>query len=78
MTTLIRYDAARKGCEFFKYDTGNLRYVGFYGDWRAKRTLRAALRWEVLPYLKRPQSAEDRFQVVDLDPAPKAFAAPVS
>jgi hypothetical protein len=41
------------GCEFFKDDSRKLRYVGFYGDRRTKRVLRAALRWEVLPYPKR-------------------------
>jgi hypothetical protein len=64
-----------EGCEFFKDDQRKLRYVGFYGDKRTKRLLRAALRWEVLPYQKRVQSPEDRVQVVDLDPAAKAFAA---
>jgi hypothetical protein len=64
-----------EGCEFFKDDMRKLRYVGFYGDKRTKRLLRAALRWEVLPYLKRVQSHEDRVQVVDLDPIPEAFAA---
>ena len=64
-----------EGCEFFKDDQRKLRYVGFYGDRRTKRILRAALKWEVLPYLKRPQSPEDRVQVVDLDPAPTTFAA---
>ena len=64
-----------EGCEFFKEDRGKLRYVGFYGDRRTKRILRAALRWEVLPYPKRAQSPEDRSQVVDLDPIPKTFAA---
>ena len=42
-----------EGCEFFKDDARKLRYVGFYGDRRTKRLLRAALSWEVLPYLKR-------------------------
>jgi hypothetical protein len=51
------------------------RYVGIYGDRRTKRILRAALRWEVLPYPKRAQSPEDRVQVVDLDSAPTTFAA---
>jgi hypothetical protein len=67
-----------EGCEFFKDDSRKLRYVGFYGDRRSKRILRAALKWEVLPYLKREPSPEDRVQVVDLDPAAKAFAASVS
>lgn len=67
-----------EGCEFFKDDQRKLRYVGFYGDRRTKSILRAALRWEVLPYLKRVQSSEDRVQVVDLDPAPKTLAASVS
>lgn len=67
-----------EGCQFFKDDMRKLRYVGFYGDRRTKRLLRAALRWEVLPYLKRVQSPEDRVQVVDLDPVPKAFAATTS
>ena len=64
-----------EGCEFFKDDNRKLRYVGFYGDRRTKRILRAALRWEVLPYPKREPSREDRVQVVDLDPVPKTFAA---
>ena len=64
-----------EGCEFFKDDSRKLRYVGFYGDRRTKRILRAALRWETLPYPKREQSPEDRVQVVNLDPVPKTFAA---
>lgn len=67
-----------EGCEFFKDDQRKLRYVGFYGDRRTKRILRAALRWEVLPYQKRAQSPEDRVQVVDLDPVPTTFAASAS
>jgi hypothetical protein len=67
-----------EGCEFFK-DTGcKHRFVGIFGDRRTKRILRAALRWETLPYLKRESSPEDRVQVVNLDPASKAFAASVS
>ena len=64
-----------EGCDFFKDDQRKLRYVGFYGDKRTKRLLRAALRWEVLPYLKRVQSREDRVQMLDLDPVPTTFAA---
>lgn len=67
-----------EGCEFFKDDRCKYRFVGIFGDRRMKRTLRAALRWEVLPYLKREQSSEDRAQVLDLDPVPKTFAASVS
>ena len=67
-----------EGCEFFKDDARKLRYVGFYGDKRTKRLLRAALRWEVLPYQKRESSPKDRVQGVNLDPAAKAFAASVS
>jgi hypothetical protein len=67
-----------EGCEFFKDDSRKLRYVGIYGDRRTKRILRAALRWETLPYPKREQSPEDRVQVVNLDPVPKTFAASVS
>jgi hypothetical protein len=67
-----------EGCEFFKDDSRKLRYVGFYGDRRSKRILRAALKWEVLPYLKRKSSPEDRVRVVDLDPVPKTFAASTS
>jgi hypothetical protein len=67
-----------EGCEFFKDDNRKLRYVGFYGDRRMKRLLRAALRWEVLPYPKREPSPEDRVQVVNLDPVSKTFAASVS
>lgn len=67
-----------EGCEFFRDDARKLRYVGFYGDKRTKRLMRAALRWEVLPYQKRVQSPEDRVQVVNLDPVPKTFAASVS
>ena len=63
-----------EGCEFFKDDSRKLRYVGFYGDKRTKRILRAALKWEVLPYLKRPQSPEGRAPVVDLDPIPTTVA----
>lgn len=64
-----------EGCEFFKDDSRKLRYVGFYGDKRTKRILRAALKWEVLPYLKRPQSPEGRAPVVDLDPIPTTVAS---
>lgn len=84
---MLRYKRSRaeqkkilieEGCEFFK-DTGvKHRFVGIFGDRRTKRTLRCALRWEVLPYMKREQSSEDRVQVLDLDPAAKAFAASVS
>jgi hypothetical protein len=52
--------------------------VGIFGDRRMKRILRAALRWGVLPYQKRESSPEDRVQVVNLDPAAKAFVASVS
>jgi len=64
-----------QGCEFFKDNGCKHRFVGIFGDRRIKRILRAALRWEVLPYPKRPQSPEDRVQVVDLDPVPTTFAA---
>jgi hypothetical protein len=41
-----------QGYEFFK-DTGcKHRFVGIFGDRRIKRTLRSALRWQVLPYPK--------------------------
>jgi hypothetical protein len=64
-----------EGYEFFK-DTGcKHRFVGIFGDRRTKRILRAALRWEVLPYPKREQSPEDHLQVVDLDPVPTTVAA---
>jgi len=66
-----------EGCEFFKDDSRKLRYVGFYGDRRTKRILRAALRWETLPYPKREPSPQDRVRVVDVDP-PKTFAASAS
>ena len=46
-----------QGCEFFE-GTAKHRYVGFYGDWRTKRMLKAALRWPVLAYPKRPQNEE--------------------
>jgi hypothetical protein len=46
-----------QGCEFFD-GTPKHRYVGFYGDRRIKRLLKAALRWPVLPYPKRPTVAE--------------------
>ena len=81
---MLRYKRSRaeqkqllieQGCEFFKDDNRKLRYVGFYGDKRTKRILRAALKWDVLPYPKREPSPEDRVQVVNLDPAAKAFAA---
>ncbi len=67
-----------EGCEFFKDDSRKLRYVGIYGDRRMKRMLRAALKWDVLPYPKREPSSEDRAPVVNLDPIPKTFAASVS
>jgi len=66
------------GCEFFKDDNRKLRYVGFYGDKRTKRMLRAALKWDVLPYPKREPSPEDRAHVVNLDPIAKTFAASAS
>jgi hypothetical protein len=52
-----------------------LRYVGFYGDRRTKRILRAALRWEVLPYQKRESSPARPAEVLQGNPAAKAFAA---
>lgn len=67
-----------QGCEFFKDDSRKLRYVGFYGDRRTKRILRAALRWEVLPYPKPAPSPEGRVQVLDPDPIPRTFAASAS
>jgi len=67
-----------EGCEFFKDDRCKHRFVGIFGDRRMKRTLRAALRWDVLPYPKREPSSEDDVQVVNLDPVPKTFAASVS
>jgi hypothetical protein len=63
------------GYEFFKDGGRKHRYVGIYGTRREKRVLRRALRWEVLPYPKRPPPPEDRIQIVDLDPVPKTFAA---
>jgi hypothetical protein len=47
-----------EGCEFFKDDVRKLRFVGLFGDRRQKRVLRAALKWPVLPYPKRPSVAE--------------------
>lgn len=82
---MLRYKRSRaeqkrilveQGCEFFKDDRCKLRFVGIFGDRRMKRTLRRALRWEVLPYPK--QSSEDHAQLADLDPVPKTFAASVS
>lgn len=67
-----------EGCEFFKDDRCKHRFVGIFGDRRTKRILRAALRWEVLPYPERAVSPEDSVQVVDLKPVPKTFAASVS
>jgi hypothetical protein len=64
-----------EGCEFFKDDNRKLRYVGFYGDRRTKRILRAALKWDVMPYPKRAASPEERVQVADLNPVPKTFGA---
>ena len=64
-----------QGCEFFKDDGCKHRFVGIFGDRRMKRILRRALRWEVLPYLKREPSPEDRVKVVDLDPFPATLAA---
>jgi hypothetical protein len=43
-----------EGVEFFR-GTPKLRWVGFFGSKTLKRHLRAALKWEVLPYPKRPQ-----------------------
>lgn len=43
------------GVEFFK-GTPKLRWVGFFGSKTLKRRLRAALRWQVLEYSKRPVS----------------------
>ena len=47
----------REGYEFFR-GIPKLRWVGIFGDRRTKRVLRAALRWPVLPYPKRPVSGE--------------------
>ena len=46
-----------QGCKFFE-GTPKHRYVGIYGDRRTKRVLKAALRWPVLPYPKRPPVEE--------------------
>jgi hypothetical protein len=67
-----------QGCEFFKNDKRKQRFVGIFGDRRMKRILRAALKWEVLPYPAPANSPEDRVQVLDLDPVPKTFAASLS
>jgi hypothetical protein len=67
-----------EGCEFFKDDMPKLRYVGFYGDRRSKRILRAALRWEVLPYPKRALSSENATSKSSVDSMEPAFAATVS
>jgi hypothetical protein len=84
---MLRYKRSRaeqkrilieQGCEFFKDIGVKHRFVGIFGDRRMKRTLRRALRWEVLPYHKQTASTEDRVQVVNLDPVPKTFAASVS
>jgi hypothetical protein len=64
-----------QGCEFFKDSGCKHRFVGIFGDRRTKRILRAALKWNVMEYPKRPQSPEDRVQVVGLDPVPTTFAA---
>jgi len=58
---MLRYKRSRaeqkqllieEGCEFFK-DTGcKHRFVGIFGDRRMKRTLRRALKWQVLPFPK--------------------------
>jgi hypothetical protein len=48
----------KDGCEFFKDGGRKHRYVGIYGDRRAKRILRRALKWEVLPYPKRQQVSD--------------------
>jgi len=81
---MLRYKRSRaeqkkilieEGCEFFK-DTGvKHRFVGIFGDRRMKRTLRRALRWDVLPYPKQVTSTEDNVQVVNPDSVSKAFAA---
>ena len=55
----------KEGFVFLK-SAPKLRYVGLYGDRHTKRILRAALRWEVLPYQKREPSPEDRVHVVNL------------
>jgi len=47
-----------QGCEFFKDDKCKQRFVGIFGDRRVKRILRAALKWEVLPYPKRQQVSD--------------------
>jgi hypothetical protein len=59
-----------QGCEFFA-GMPKHRYVGFYGDRRIKRMLRAALKWEVLPYPKREQPSE-------IPPKPVALASPAT
>jgi hypothetical protein len=64
-----------EGCEFFKDNRCKHRFVGIFGDRRTKRTLRRALRWEVMEYPKQEPSIEDRVQVVDLDPVPTTCAA---
>ena len=54
----MKQQLLEEGCEFFKDTERKLRYVGIYGNRREKRILRNALRWPVLPYVKRqPPSA---------------------
>jgi hypothetical protein len=66
------------GCAFFKNTGRKHRFVGIFGDRRMKRTLRRALRWEVMEYPKREPSPQDHVQVIDLDPVPKTFAVSLS
>jgi hypothetical protein len=67
-----------QGCEFFD-GTPKHCYVGIYGDRRIKRILRNALRWEVLPYPKRPQVPDVAVEPASVDllipsSLPKAMA----
>jgi hypothetical protein len=80
---MLRYKRSRaeqkrilieQGCEFFKDSGCKHRFVGIFGDRRMKRTLRAALRWEVMPCPK-GEPLPDRTQVEQSDLGSKTFAA---
>ncbi|HWY55873.1 MAG TPA: hypothetical protein VNZ03_15505 [Terriglobales bacterium] len=83
---MLRYKRSRaeqkrllmeEGCEFFKDDRCKHRFVGIFGDRRIKRTLRAALQWEVMEYPEQAPSSEAPVQIVQSNLRAKAFAVSV-
>ena len=67
-----------EGHEFFRDGGRKHRYVGMYGDRRIKRILRAALRWEVLPYPKRVTISEGNVELIPNAEIAQSASHPIS